>query len=167
MEFTLMHIWLISQLVLLLVIANATPVVLGLLAGKRCNWPLDGNRLFLDHKPLLGPSKTLRGLVGAIVISALVAPLFQLTISEGALFASLAMMGDLCSSFIKRRLGIASSRSAPLLDQLPEALLPLWGLQTALGASLYEMLVAVALFILIDLLLSRLVKPANTRMHDP
>ena len=162
-----MHVWLIHQLVLLLVITNATPVILSLLAGRHWNWPLDGNRRFLDHKPLLGPSKTLRGLVGAIVITALVAPLFHLTTIEGAMFASLAMAGDLCSSFIKRRLGIASSRSVPLLDQLPETLLPLWGLQAALGTNLYEMLAAVALFIVIDLLLSRLVKPASTRMHDP
>ena len=162
-----MRVWLIHQLVLLLVITNATPVVLSLLAGRRWNWPLDGNRRFLDHRPLLGPSKTLRGLVGAIVITALVAPLFQLTIVEGAAFASLAMAGDLCSSFVKRRLGIASSRSVPLLDQLPETLLPLWGLQTALGASLYEMLAAVALFIVIDLLLSRLVKPTNTHLRGP
>jgi len=127
-------------------------------------WP---NRRFLDHRPLLGPSKTLRGLAGAVVVTALVAPLFHLTIVEGAVFASLAMAGDLCSSFIKRRLGIASSRSVPLLDQLPETLLPLWGLQTALGASLYEMLAAVALFIVIDLLLSRLVKPTNTHLRGP
>ena len=162
-----MRFWLIHQLVLLLVITNATPVVLRLLAGKRWSRPLDGNRLFLDQKPLLGPSKTLRGILGAVVVTALVAPLFHLTIVEGAVFASLAMTGDICSSFIKRRLGIVSSRSVPLLDQLPETLLPLWGLQAALGASLYEMLAAVTLFIVIDLLLSRLVKPTSTHMHHP
>jgi len=143
-----MRVWLIHQLVLLLIITNATPVILSLMAGRRWNWPLDGNRRFLDHKPLLGPSKTLRGLAGAVVVTALVAPLFHLTIVEGAVFASLAMAGDLCSSFIKRRLGIASSRSVPL-------------------ASLYEMLAAVALFIVIDLLLSRLVKPTNTHLRGP
>ena len=156
-----MRIWLIHQLLLLLVIANATPVIASLLAGRRWNWPLDGNRLFLDHKPLLGPSKTLRGVVAAVVVTALVAPLFDLTLTEGALFALLAMAGDLCSSFLKRRLGIASSRSVPLLDQLPETLLPLWGLQAALGATMNEMLVAVALFVAVDLLLSRLL-----RSHD-
>ncbi len=158
-----MRSWLIHQLVLLLVITNATPVVLSLLAGKRWSWPLDGNRLFLDQKPLLGPSKTLRGILGAVVVTALVAPLFHLTVTDGAVFALLAMTGDLCSSFIKRRLGIASSRSVPFLDQLPETLLPLWGLQAALGASINEMVVAIAVFIVIDLLLSRLVQPASTR----
>ena len=157
-----MRVWLIHQLLLLLILTNATPVILSLLAGHRWNRPLDGNRLFLDHRPLLGPSKTWRGLLGAIILTALVAPLFHLTVLEGALFALLAMSGDLCSSFIKRRLGIASSRSVPLLDQLPETLLPLWGLQAALGATISEMLTAVALFVVIDLILSRMLR-ANIR----
>jgi hypothetical protein len=156
-----MRVWLIYQLLLLLIITNATPVIVSLLAGRRWNWPLDGNRLFLDQKPLLGPSKTLRGIAAAVVVTTLIAPLFDLTLTEGALFALLAMTGDLCSSFLKRRLGIASSRSVPLLDQLPETLLPLWGLQAALGTTFSEILVAVALFVVVDLLLSRLM-----RMHN-
>ena len=71
------------------------------------------------------------------------------------------MISMACSSFLKRRLGIASSRSVPLLDQLPETLLPLWGLQAALGTTFSEILVAVALFVVVDLLLSRLM-----RMHN-
>lgn len=158
-----MRVWLIHQLLLLLILTNATPVILSLLAGRRWNRPLDGNRLFFDRRPLLGPSKTWRGLLGAIILTALVAPLFHLTVPEGALFALLAMCGDLCSSFIKRRLGIASSRSVPLLDQLPETLLPLWGLQTALGATINEMLTAVALFVVIDLILSRMLRTYSSR----
>ena len=158
-----MRFWLVHQLVLLLVISNATPVILSLLAGRRWNRPLDGNRLFLDHRPLLGPSKTIRGVLGAILVTALIAPLFSLTASEGAVFAVLAMAGDLCSSFIKRRLGITSSRSVPFLDQLPETVLPLWVMQAVLGADANEMLAAVALFMVLDLLLSRLIRPATAR----
>ena len=158
-----MRFWLVHQLVLLLVISNATPVILSLLAGRRWNRPLDGNRLFLDQRPLLGPSKTIRGVLGSVVVTALLAPLFSLTALEGAAFALLAMTGDLCSSFIKRRLGIASSRSVPFLDQLPETVLPLWAMQAVLGAGTNEMLAAVALFIVLDLLLSRLTRPATAR----
>jgi len=158
-----MRFWLVQQLVLLLVISNATPVIISLLAGRHWNRPLDGNRLFRDQRPLLGPSKTIRGVLGAVLVTALLAPLLSLTALEGAGFALLAMTGDLCSSFIKRRLGIASSRSAPLLDQLPETVLPLWAMQSALGADTYEMLTAVVLFIVLDLLLSRLIRPAAAR----
>ena len=158
-----MRFWLVEQLVLLLVISNATPVIVSLLAGRHWNQPLDGNRLFRDQRPLLGPSKTIRGVLGAVLVTALLAPLFSLTALQGAGFALLAMAGDLCSSFIKRRLGIASSRSAPFLDQLPETVLPLWVMQPALGADTYEMVAAVALFIVLDLLLSRLIRPATAR----
>ena len=153
-----MRLWLISHLVLLLIIANGTPALLGLVLGPRWNRPLDSNRLLPDNRPLLGPSKTLRGLFSAIVVTGLLAPLFELSILEGASFALLAMLGDLCSSFIKRRIGIASSRSVPLLDQIPESILPLWGLQTVLGSSGSEMALAVAIFIVIDLLLSGLLR---------
>jgi len=157
-----MRFWLVHQLVLLLIITNATPVILSLLAGRHWNRPLDGNRLFLDQQPLLGPSKTIRGIVGAVLATAAIAPLFNLTVPEGAGFAMLAMSGDLFSSFIKRRLAITSSRSVPLLDQLPETVLPLWGMQAALGASVDEIVLAIALFTVIDLLLSRLVQPGKT-----
>jgi hypothetical protein len=150
-----MRIWLVSHLVLLLVIANGTPALLGLLLGSHWNRPLDNHHTFADNRPLLGPSKTLRGLIGALLVTALLAPLFKLSMLEGASFALLAMLGDLFSSFIKRRFGIASSRSVPLLDQLPESLLPLWGMQTVLEASSGEMALAVTIFIVIDLLLSR------------
>ena len=156
-----MRIWLVSHLVLLLVIANGTPALLGLLLGSRWNRPLDNHRSFRDNRPLLGPSKTLRGLIGALLVTALLAPLFKLSMLEGASFALLAMLGDLFSSVIKRRLGIAPSRSSPLLDQLPESLLPLWGMQSVLEASGGEMALAVTLFIVIDLLLSRPLRSAR------
>jgi hypothetical protein len=154
-----MRFWLVNQLVLLLVIANGTPAILRLLLGERWNWPLDGNYLLPDRRPLLGKTKTVRGLAGAILVTGLIAPLFNLTLIEGAQFALLAMSGDLCSSFIKRRLGFVSSRSIPLLDQLPETVLPLWVMQTVLGATGAEIAAAVAVFFVIDLLLSRLLRP--------
>jgi len=157
-----MRFWLVHQLLLLLIITNAAPVILSLLAGQHWNRPLDGNRLFRDRQPWLGPSKTIRGVAGAVLATAAIAPLFKLTVPEGAAFAILAMSGDLFSSFIKRRLGIASSDSVPLLDQLPETILPLWGMQAALGASANEIALAIALFIVIDLLLSRLVQSGKT-----
>ena len=153
-----MHSWLVSHLVFLLVIANGTPVLLALLLGTRWDWPLDNHHQYRDKRPLLGPSKTLRGLIGALLVTALLAPLFQLSLLEGASFALLAMLGDLCSSFIKRRLGLASGHSVPLLDQLPESILPLWGMQTVLGASWTEMALAVFIFMVIDLLLSTLLR---------
>lgn len=148
----------VAELILLLVIANATPLLVGVLAGSRLDTAIDGNRRFADGRPLFGPAKTFRGVGSSVTATAIVAPLFGLTFLQGAAFGLLSMLGDLLSSFTKRRLGIAASRSAPLLDQLPETLLPLWVLQPALGPTAMEILAAVAVFIVIDLLLSHLLR---------
>ena len=148
-------------LVLLLVIANAAPVVISLLLGHRWNAPLDGGLRLPDQRPVLGPSKTIRGVFAAVLATALLAPLFGFSPAAGAGFACLAMLGDICSSFIKRRLGIASSQSVPLLDQLPESLLPLWLMQPIVGGTAAEILAAAAIFTLVDLVLSGLYKPGQ------
>ncbi len=158
-----MEPWLVTTLLVLLVTANGAPVIAGLLLGRCCDWPLDNNIRFSDQYPLLGPSKTLRGLISAIVATALVAALLGMAWIDGAFFALLAMSGDLCSSFIKRRLGLPSSHSVPLLDQLPECILPVWIMQPVFGQGVSETLAAVAAFIAIDLLFSGLVKPETDR----
>jgi CDP-diglyceride synthetase len=143
-------------LLLLVLIANVTPVVVALALGKRCNAPLDLGLVLPDRRPLLGPAKTIRGVIASLLATGLAAALFGFPPAAGAGFAGLAMAGDLGSSFIKRRLGLPSSHSAPLLDQLPESLLPLWLMQPILGGTFSEILVAAAAFTVIDLLLSSL-----------
>lgn len=140
------------DLFLLLVIANGTPFLVRLLLNGRLAWPVDGNLQLPDGRPLFGPAKTLRGLLSAVLATAVLAPLFGLTPTQGAWFGLLAMLGDLLSSFLKRRLGIRTSRSAPLLDQLPEALLPLLVMQPALSTSPLEIVLATAAFLMFDLL---------------
>ena len=146
-------------LVMLVVIANVTPVIFSLLLAKRWNAPIDGGLRLYDRRPLLGPSKTIRGVLASVLTTTLLAPSFGFAPAAGAGFAGLAMLGDMFSSFVKRRLGIASSRSAPLLDQLPESLLPLWLMQPVVGGTIAEILAAAAIFSLIDLVLSRLYRP--------
>lgn len=144
----------VSELVLLLVIANGTPFVAHLLLGKFLDLPLDRNKAFMDGRPLFGPGKTVRGILSAIIATTLLAPLAGLGPAQGAVFGLLAMLGDLVSSFIKRRLGIATSHSAPLLDQLPETLLPLLVMQPVLAVTLPEIAAATAIFMAIDLAFS-------------
>ena len=151
-----MRIDLIVELLSLLVVANGSPVVISILLRDHLAWPLDGTRRFIDGQRLFGPSKTIRGVLVAVAATALIAPACGLDRVTGALFGLLAMAGDLCSSFVKRRLGYAPGATRPLLDQLPESLLPLWLLQPATGASHLEMAIAMAAFIVLDLLLSYL-----------
>ena len=73
------------------------------------------------------------------------------------------MLGDTGSSFVKRRLGYPSSCASLGLDQLPESLLPLLVLQPLTGAGAVEIVVAATAFFLLDLLLSSLIAPDQTR----
>lgn len=113
------------SLLLMLIISNAAPILARHLLGRRLAWPVDGGRRGRDGKPLLGPSKTWRGVVAAVVATTLTASLLGFGALFGALFGACAMAGDLTSSYIKRRRGLASSAQATGLDQLPEALLPM------------------------------------------
>ena len=161
-----MNAWIIINLVLLLVITNGAPVLASLLLKQRFNQPLDCNLKFIDGRPLLGPAKTVRGIISAILLTTLMAPLFGLSPAQGSLFALLAMSGDLVSSFIKRRLGITSSRSSPLLDQLPETLLPLWVMHPFLNETIPEACAAILVFVVIDWFASMQREPVNNDASD-
>jgi CDP-diglyceride synthetase len=161
-----MQIWLANELLLMLVVVNGAPVALGLLARRRLDTPVDGGLVLRDGRRLLGPSKTVRGVIAAILAGSAAAPLADLTYLQGAIFGSLAMAGDLVSSFLKRRLGHASSHSCPVLDQLPESLLPLLVVNPHLHAGPPEILVAAAAFTVIDLLVTRIIRPVNRRAGD-
>lgn len=113
------------KLLLVLAAANTAPLVAKRLTKDRWNAPIDGARMFVDGRPLLGASKTWRGLVAAVGASAAVAPVLALHPAVGAMLGAAAMIGDALASFIKRRMGMRPSSRAFGLDQVPEALLPL------------------------------------------
>lgn len=75
--------------------------------------------------------------------------------TAGSLFGLLALSGDLLSSFLKRRLGMNSGRWLPLIDQLPEALLPMLVLRRQLGLNATSMLGTVVVFTVLDMIASR------------
>jgi CDP-2,3-bis-(O-geranylgeranyl)-sn-glycerol synthase len=151
------------QCLLLLIIANGAPIVFRNLMGDRFNYSLDGGYLFVDGKPLLGSSKTLRGLVSAIVCTALVAWLMGLGLMIGAAFGFFSMLGDSLSSFIKRRLSLQPSDRLLGFDQIPEALLPLVILHNTLELGWAEITIIVCSFIVIELLLSRVLYKMKIR----
>ncbi|MDZ7668214.1 MAG: CDP-archaeol synthase [Gammaproteobacteria bacterium] len=145
-----------AQLLTLLIVANGVPVLVTRLLGRRADWPLDGGLQAWDGRSLLGPSKTIRGLVASVLATAAVAALLGLGWPVGLLFGTASMIGDLCSSFLKRRLGIESSGQAVGLDQLPEALFPLLACYALLPLNALLVVVVVTLFALGQLLLSPL-----------
>lgn len=142
------------QLLLMLLIANGSPVVVRTVFGDRWGEPIDGGRRWRGQ-PLFGKSKTWRGLVAALLVSGLTAPVLGLGLEIGLVIGSLAMLGDLSSSFIKRRFRLKSGAQAIGLDHLPESLLPLLGCIPMLGLNLWQVIFISASFMLAVLLVSR------------
>ncbi|HXP72742.1 MAG TPA: CDP-archaeol synthase [Stellaceae bacterium] len=158
-----MHPLTILQVMILLTLANGTPVIAKRILGDRFAYPLDGGALFLDGRPLLGRSKTARGIVLSILATSLGAPLVGLAASVGFLVGSIAMAGDLFSSFLKRRFDLPSSSRATGLDQIPESLFPLLACRVTLPLTLGDVAVAVAIFFLGEVVLSRLLYKLRIR----
>lgn len=126
------------------------------LLGERCNRPIDGGWRLPDGRPLLGASKTWRGLVIGVALAAIVGAGLGFGPVFGALFGAASLAGDLLSSFLKRRLGIASSGRATGLDQIPEALLPLLYARAALDLGPADLALLTIGFLVGSLVLSRL-----------
>jgi CDP-archaeol synthase len=141
---------------LLLGVANGSPIAAANLLKDRFSWPLDGGRKLPDGQPLFGSSKTIRGVVVSICSTTIVALVLGLEWTLGIGVAVTAMAGDLFSSFLKRRLRLKPHAQAFGLDQLPEALFPLFFMQDSLGLSWSEIVVLLVAFLALQLVLSRL-----------
>lgn len=140
---------------LLLVTSHSTPAVAGGLLGPRWAWPIDAGVMLRDGRPLFGASKTWRGLALALSASTLATSLLLERPGLGLAFATLAMTGDLVSSFVKRRLGLPPHTDALFIDQLPECLLPLVVLREALPLSWTDLLLLALLFVPANLAANR------------
>jgi hypothetical protein len=144
------------RLLLLLGAANVAPIAAKRVFGARWSWPLDGGLRLFDGRPLLGPTKTVRGLMAAVVGAGLAAVLLGLPAGLGVAVGALAILGDALSSFSKRRLGVAPSGRATGLDQIPEALLPLLVIRAPLALTWPQITAITLAFFVLEILLSRL-----------
>jgi len=151
-----MHYVALAQVLALISLANGSPVIAKRVLGDTYARPIDGNVRFADGRPLLGRSKTIRGVLISLLVTALGALLLGLELKIGLLVAGTAMAGDLLSSFLKRRLGLAPSSKATGLDQIPEALFPLLACRSALSLTAIDIAVGCAIFFVGERLLSQL-----------
>jgi CDP-2,3-bis-(O-geranylgeranyl)-sn-glycerol synthase len=142
------------KLLLMLAIANGAPVIAKKVLGQLFAYPLDGGWCFADGRPILGSTKTVRGLVLAIIATAISAPILAVSWKTGAAIGGAAMAGDLISSFIKRRMKLPPSSKALGIDQIPESLLPAMVGMSLLGLDFGDLIAVVALFFAGELILS-------------
>jgi hypothetical protein len=88
----------ILEMLILLMLANGAPVIAKKILDNRFSYPMDAQICFVDGNRLFGPSKTIRGIVLAVLATAAGATLIGLDWMLGALVGSTAMLGDLFSS---------------------------------------------------------------------
>lgn len=153
----------IIPLLFLLLLANGTPLMVQKVLGPRLSYPVDGDYQFVDGRPVFGPAKTMRGIICAVLITMLGGVLVGLGWKIGLLVGSLAMVGDLFSSFMKRRLGRSSSSPVVGIDQIPESLFPLLACMGPLSLTIADVAIGVALFFIGELAVSRVLYAFDLR----
>jgi CDP-2,3-bis-(O-geranylgeranyl)-sn-glycerol synthase len=146
----------ILQFLTLLTVANGAPVLAARLLGTFLSSPIDRGARFLDGRPVFGASKTVRGIVVALLATTLTSRLIGLDWDIGILVGAVAMAGDLLSSFVKRRLGRPPSSRMTGVDQVPESLFPLLACRHVLSFTPADIAVVVVTFFAGEVLLSRL-----------
>ena len=153
------------QLLVLIIIANGAPILIRVLLNDVFNTAIDFGYKLPDNKPIFGHSKTWRGLFAACFITAIAAWLLGYTAITGLLIGFYAILGDLTSSFIKRRLGRPQSSMAPLLDQIPESLFPAYMMMQTFKLDGFAIIQLVLIFIIVELLLSHILYRWGVRRH--
>ena len=147
---------LILKLLVLLTLANGTPVIARNTFGGRFAWPLDAGIELFDGQPLFGSSKTVRGVVLSVLVTGAGGALTGLGWKVGFVIGTLSMAGDLFSSFLKRRMKLPPSSRALGFDQVPESLFPLLACQGMLELSVTQIVTVVAIFFAADVIISPL-----------
>jgi len=156
---------LILQTLVLLTLANGTPVIINDILGDRLAIPIDGGARFVDRPPLFSPSKTFRGIFFSILVTSACAPLVGVGWRIATRVASVAMAGDLFSSFLKRRINLPTGARATGLDQVPESLFPLLACRSVLPLTALDIVAALVIFFFGQLLLSLLLYHFHLRDH--
>jgi len=146
----------LEYLILLILVANGAPILIRNILGDIANFPLDAGKTLGDRSPVFGSSKTWRGIFASVIFTVVVALLLDYSFVFGLMIAVLAMIGDLLSSFIKRRLRMQPSKMAPFLDQVPESLFPALYMMLVLSLAWQDVLFIVMVFILLEIILSQI-----------
>jgi CDP-diglyceride synthetase len=153
------------QLLFLIIVANGSPIIGRWIMNGFWEMPIDGGALFIDGRPILGTSKTYRGLACSLVGTLLAGALMGLSWKISLIVSALAVVGDCLSSFVKRRFGYPSGAKALGLDQIPESLFPMLGMWNVLNLSVLGLGLTVVVFVVAELVLSSIGYKLHIRKH--
>jgi uncharacterized protein len=148
------------KLWLILMVTNGAPLLMAALWPGLNRWPVDNGLRLTDGRPLLGNHKTCGGLVCGILAGGLLGKLLSLSLPMSLLIAGTSMLGDLFTSFLKRRMGFREGETLYLFDQFFEGAFPLllckWGYGVAWPTFMTTLLVFMAGSLLGSLVKNRL-----------
>lgn len=144
----------IFDIVFLLLVANGSPILAECLLRKKLSIALDTGLLFTDGQPIFGTSKTVRGIAASIIGTAVAALVIGQSPAIGLVLGTAAMIGDLASSFMKRRLRLAPTSRSTGLDYVPEALLPALVLAAISDLAAADVVAITAIFVLSAIIIS-------------
>lgn len=135
-----------SKILLVLWSVNLAPPLLAYLFGDTWNKPLDLGRSFRDGRHLLGSHKTIRGAAGGTLAGLCAGWAVGLPWWVGLLSGIFSMIGDMLSSFLKRRLALPSGSGVAGLDQALEGAMPFLVLKPYVSLSSSEVYAILLVF---------------------
>jgi CDP-2,3-bis-(O-geranylgeranyl)-sn-glycerol synthase len=144
-----------AKLLVMLLAINGAPVLAARICRSHGALPVDLGMRRPDGRPLFGESKTWRGVLSALGMSCALSVFFGYGAWFGLMLGLLAMVGDIISSFIKRRMGLNPSAQCTGLDQLPESFLPSVYAVEALGLDCWWILLLPLTFMLLEIIISK------------
>jgi CDP-2,3-bis-(O-geranylgeranyl)-sn-glycerol synthase len=139
----------------MILVANGAPVLATYWLGSFGGGALDRGFRLRDGQPLLGSHKTWRGVAATLLATEFFAWFLGLSFGVGLALAVGAVVGDLASSFLKRRLGLQPGADAPGLDEAAESLFPALIAKWLLGLSWLDVAAAVLAFTAVHFVLVR------------
>jgi CDP-diglyceride synthetase len=158
-----MHLDRLTDAIILIAAANGAPVIATWLLGQIASRPIDWGLNWYDGRPILGATKTIRGIICALAATVIGALVLNLDWAIGLVVGAAAMGGDLLSSFIKRRLGLEASARATGLDQIPESVIPALVCMRYLDLGWLDFLAATCIFFVGELIFSKLLYHLHIR----
>lgn len=144
-----------AEILIMLLASNAAPILVAWLFRSAGDLPLDLGHHLADGRPLFGSSKTWRGFAASLVVACLLSAALGFGYRFGLVFGALVMTGDLFSSFVKRRRGLAPSDQSLGLDQLPESFAPTLYAVAVTGIQWWWVILLPLAFMLLELAVSR------------
>ncbi|MBF0398946.1 MAG: CDP-archaeol synthase, partial [Desulfobacterales bacterium] len=134
------------KILILLFAVNFAPTFATYYLHNKWIKPLDMGYDFIDGRPVLGNHKTIRGALSGIFAGTITGYLLGFPIVMGFLVGFFSMIGDILSSFIKRRINYPIGSVVIGLDQIFEGIFPFFVIVFYYNLQIYEIIIIIFIF---------------------